>query len=388
MTTTDIAKAGGSLAIRPDQTGWTDDQAAVLRQTGISDDVTAAELSGFLHLCQRTQLDPFSRQIYLIGRKDKRANRVVFTPQTGIDGYRVIAHRVIAETREAFGYEDTLWCDSNGQWRDVWLPEAAPSAAKVTVLRNGQRFSAVALYREYAQTDYNGNPTRMWKTMGANQIAKCAEALALRKAFPHDLAGVYTAEEMAQADNPSADERHLRKVEPGQGDPWAGPAAPSEQAPPQWVTDAVRISTDAESATDPAKIRDLYREANGRGLLTATVLIKLGSAEKSMELGAFLTARGNELAEPVPTGPAPYSVSDAVAAEGAMDSTADEGVVDAEVLSPEDDYADAVAQLRAAAADARLENFEEGTERALGMPLADAPVEAIRALTAQIRPAA
>lgn len=342
--TTDITKAGGSLAIRPDQTGWTDDQAAVLRQSGISDDVTAAELSGFLHLCQRTQLDPFSRQIYLIGRKDKRANRVVFTPQTGIDGYRVIAHRVIAGTRETFGYEDTLWCDSAGRWRDVWLSEEAPSAAKVTVLRNGQRFSAVALYREYVQTDWNSNPTRMWKTMGANQVAKCAEALALRKAFPHDLAGVYTAEEMAQADNPAADERHLRKVEPGQGDPWATP---------QTAAQGRDYLHEAYGAADADEVRRIYREAAQDGAVP--------------EYLAQIAEVGQALAHRTP---------------------APEGVVDGEVIpTPEDDYADAVAQLRAAAEAAHLDDFDNGVAGALGMPLADAPVEAIRALAAQIRPA-
>ncbi|MGW9249715.1 phage recombination protein Bet [Streptomyces badius] len=350
MTTTDIAKAGGSLAIRPDQISWTDDQAAVLRQSGISDDVTAAELAGFLHLCQRTQLDPFSRQIYLIGRKDKRANRVVFTPQTGIDGYRVIAHRVIAETRETFGYEDTLWCDSNGQWRDVWLADAAPSAAKVTVLRNGQRFSAVALYREYVQTDWNGNPTRMWKNMGANQIAKCAEALALRKAFPHDLAGVYTAEEMAQADNPSADERHLRKVEPGQGDPWATP------------TPGRDFLTEAETAPNIEAVRQIWGEAKQAGMPDPVLngIVEIGKLKAAPE------------AEPT-----------------AAPQPDDEGLVDGEVVTtPEDDYADAVAELRAAAEAAHLDDFDNGVTGALGMPLADAPVDAIRALAAQIRPAA
>jgi phage recombination protein Bet len=195
------AKTAGALAIRPDQTVWTKEQAAVLRQSGIKDQVTPAELSGFLHLCQRTGLDPFSRQIYLIGRFSKKDGRDVYTPQTGIDGYRVIAQRVTAQTSGSYGYEDTVWCDASGRWRDVWLAEEPPAAAKVTVIRNGQRFSAVATFREYVQTFPDGNPKGLWAKMPAGQIAKCAEALALRKAFPHDLAGVYTAEEMEQADN-------------------------------------------------------------------------------------------------------------------------------------------------------------------------------------------
>ncbi|MFD8777491.1 phage recombination protein Bet [Streptomyces sp. NPDC059916] len=200
-TPNQTAKTGGALAIRPDQTAWTPEQGAVLRQSGIKDQVTPAELSGFLHLCQRTGLDPFSQQIYLIGRFSKKDGREVYTPQTGIDGYRVIAQRVTAQTAGSYGYEDTVWCDASGRWRDVWLADEPPAAAKVTVIRNGQRFSAVATFREYVQTFPDGNPKGLWAKMPAGQIAKCSEALALRKAFPHDLAGVYTAEEMDQADN-------------------------------------------------------------------------------------------------------------------------------------------------------------------------------------------
>ncbi|MGA6873063.1 phage recombination protein Bet [Streptomyces pratensis] len=350
---TEIVQAGGSLAIRPEQTVFSAEQAAVLRQSGIDNDVTNAELAAFLHLCQRTQLDPFSRQIYLIGRWDNRQKRKVFTPQTSIDGYRVIAHRVIAETKDTFGYEDTLWCDSSGRWRDVWLADEAPAAVKVTVLRNGQRFSAVALFREYMQTGKEGKLLGLWGKMPAGQIAKCGEALALRKAFPHDLAGVYTAEEMAQADNPpAAEDRHLRKVQPGEGDPWATP---------QTAAQGRDYLHEAHEAADAESVRRIWREAQADGAVP--------------EYLEQIVAVGKEKA----AAPAP--------APAAPEAT-DEGVVDAEVISPEDDYAAAVAELREAAELARLEDFDAGTEQALGMPLADAPVEAIRALAATIRPAA
>lgn len=377
MTTTDIATtAGGNLAIRPDQTVFSAEQAAVLRQSGIDNDVTNAELAAFLHLCQRTQLDPFSRQIYLIGRWDNRQKRKVFTPQTSIDGYRVIAHRVIAETKDTFGYEDTLWCDSSGQWRDVWLSDEAPAAVKVTVLRNGQRFSAVALFREYMQTGKEGKLLGLWGKMPAGQVAKCCEALALRKAFPHDLAGVYTAEEMAQADNPAAEERHLRRVQPGEGDPWAN--APEPQSPRAVngrSQEAQDFATTAAEADDKAALQEVYRQARDKGLLTKTV--KTADREL-LELGAFLIERGQQLAAPAP-----------VVAQSVVDPSEADDVVDGEVVTtPEDDYAAAVADLRDAAEAAHLEDFENGAAQALGMPIAEASTEAIRALAATIRPAA
>jgi len=70
------------------------------------------------------------------------------------------------------------------------------------VLRKGYREPrwAVALWREYRQTKRDGGVTRMWSDRPAGQLAKCAEALAWRAAFPHELGGVYTTDEMAQAD--------------------------------------------------------------------------------------------------------------------------------------------------------------------------------------------
>jgi phage recombination protein Bet len=199
-TELEVRSNSGALAVGGEQAHWTEQQVAVLRSLGVDKEVSPAELDGFLHECQRTKLDPFTRQIYLIGRYDSQAKRKVYRSQTGIDGYRVIANRVIREENAELEYEDPLWCGPDGIWQDVWLGANPPAAAKVVVLKNGKRFPGVATLAEYAARYSDGNPYPMWKKMPSNQLSKCAEALALRRAFPQDLEGIYTAEEMEQAD--------------------------------------------------------------------------------------------------------------------------------------------------------------------------------------------
>lgn len=366
----ELTKAAGALAIRPDQTDWTEEQALVLRQSGIDNDVTKAELAGFLHLCQRTGLDPFSRQIYLIGRWDKRQQRKVFTPQTGIDGYRVVANRAIAGSGGTIGYEDTLWCGKDGRWRDVWLEEEPPAAAKVTVLRDGQRFPAVAGYREYVQTNRDGGPTGLWAKMPAGQLAKCASALALRMAFPHDLAGVYTAEEMAQADNP-APERHLRSVQQGEADPWA-----TADLQPQTAAQGRDYLHEAREAADADAVRQIYREAAQDGAAPEYLaqIVEVGKEKAATERqpteslqADYDRPRGETRATPL----------NPPAAQGG------DGVVDAVVVAEGETEADiAERELRAAAAKAGLDNLDEEFEASYGLPIAQAPASQIRAMTA------
>lgn len=168
-----------------------DNKIRTLRKALMPKTSTDADLELFIEYCRRTQLDPFARQIYAIDVGGK------LSIQTSIDGFRVIAQR----TGEYRGQE-VYWCGSDGIWKDVWLDEKKPpSASKVLVYRQGydKPISGIALFKEYNRK-INGKYT-MWDKMPAVMLAKCAESLALRKAFPNELSGIYTSDEMEQANN-------------------------------------------------------------------------------------------------------------------------------------------------------------------------------------------
>lgn len=171
----------------------------------------------FLMYCQAKGLDPFAREVFSIIRKGKQ------TFQTGIDGLRSMAE----DTGQYDGCE-LYWCAKDGKWVDVWLEDAPPYAAKAVVTKGGctKPFVAVAKWAEYKPDE-----DWMWRKMPSNQLAKCAEALAMRKAFPRKLGGLYVNEEMDQANNKTKAAVIDQKV-----------SMPQEKA-----VDAVTVPTEPES---------------------------------------------------------------------------------------------------------------------------------------------
>jgi phage recombination protein Bet len=155
--------------------------------------LTDVEFESFMGACQRYRLNPLANQIYarLQPATDRNPRAVTYTAQ--IDGYRLIADR----TGCYAGNDDPIYDNEDNPKR---------ATVKVYKIVDGQRcpFEASARWSQYCPA--NEKQAFMWRRMPHLMLGKCAEALALRKAFPAELSGLYTDAEMEQAgeenDNP------------------------------------------------------------------------------------------------------------------------------------------------------------------------------------------
>jgi phage recombination protein Bet len=186
--TTELTKR--EMAIAP--IDFSPEKVELLKRT-ICRGATNDELELFIHACRRTGLDPFMKQIHAVKRWQD--GREVMAIQTGIDGYRLIADR---SDRYVPGREPTFAYDDEGR-----VLSATAHVKKRASDGTWHEISATAHYDEYVGRKKGGEPNKMWAEKPHIMLAKCAEALALRRAFPAELSGVYTSEEMDQAGPPT-----------------------------------------------------------------------------------------------------------------------------------------------------------------------------------------
>lgn len=218
--------------------GWTPEEVQTVKTNIMPEGATATDLQYFLGVCKQSGLNPFTRQVFAAKGKGGKVMALV-----SIDGFRSKAE----STGRYAGQAGPFWCGSDGVWQDVWLKAEPPIAAKVGVIRTDfkEPIWAVARYQSYVQTCYDKNSgkqklTDTWLKMPDVMVAKCAEALALRKAFPDVLGGLYTRDEMEQA-NVVPVERNT--------DPNAGKATPKPVAPKQETVTETAGTQEPDEAT-------------------------------------------------------------------------------------------------------------------------------------------
>ena len=302
MSTAVAERAGmGVLPSSSDVNTWDEREQALAMQLGIAvqkrnggvEIADRGTIEAFLAHCQRTQLDPIARQIYIIKRGSK------WQTQISIDGARLVAER----SGEYEGQTPVEWTADGSTWVQVWLAEDLPRAARAGVWRKGFRdpLYAVARWDSYAvyQDEWvNGRKTgnqvlsSMWAKMPDLMLGKVAEMLALRKAFPMDLSGLYSTEEMGQASNGAAargssgstnyeDQRaarsaelnaasaedQLRNAAADAGEVIDGEVVEEQPVAPAFDADAWALRID--QCTTVEMLRELWGEAQAAGVLGA-----------------------------------------------------------------------------------------------------------------------
>ncbi len=185
-------------------------------------------------------LDPVRKQIHFVKRWDNQRNCDVWSSQVSIDGFRAIAQDTgLYDGQDEPAYE----IDKDGRVLSV----------KVAVYRRdiSRPFWGHARWTEFVQTNRGGGTSHMWSKMPFHMLAKCAEAVALRKGFPEKLAGLYVPEEMPQDDAPPSPRTvTLREVTT------SAPALPAAET-------MTHVHVDGDALFEAAKPESLI------GLLTA-----------------------------------------------------------------------------------------------------------------------
>ena len=247
---------------------WSDKQIALIRKTVAKDcdkdskgrDLHLGEFDWAMEICRKLQLDPLRRQIYFfVFHKDNPSKRQM-VPVIGIGGYRTIAARA-GDYRP--GASELIFDE---RLKDANCNPLGVSHATITVFKwshgGWHDFPETAYWEEFAPLKEiweDDKPTGRfeldrkkdgWRKMPRLMIEKCAEAKALRRGWPENLAGTYAEEEIHRAEiiELSASEMADRADQAKRFDMIGGPNAITVQ----WTADAPLARIPAGQFADEA----------------------------------------------------------------------------------------------------------------------------------------
>lgn len=162
---------------------FTPEQQEMIRASFLNG-ANESEARVLLELARVRRLNPITGQIHFVKRWNSARNCETWAAQVGIDGFRAIAQRT-----GLYNGQDEAEFELDKAGRIV--------SCRVKVYRKDWERPAVgvAYWSEYAQMKKDGTPTAMWASKPRVMLSKCAESIALRKAFPDDLGDLYTPDE-------------------------------------------------------------------------------------------------------------------------------------------------------------------------------------------------
>lgn len=163
-----------------------------------------------LSYCSARKLDIFKKPVHIVPMWDSAKRDYVETVWPSINEVRTTAFRTkqYAGCNEAeFGEDITLTFSGRtkegNSWVDKEVTLTVPEWCRITVCRldatgTPRNYVGPKTYwkESYATSGKSELPNQMWSKRSRGQLEKCAEAAALRKAFPEEVGDMITAEEM------------------------------------------------------------------------------------------------------------------------------------------------------------------------------------------------
>jgi phage recombination protein Bet len=288
----------GTTADRGTYTGgvshYSTEQRDVLRALMNAGDASDGDLDMLAQVAGRAGLDPFAKEIYLVGRRTKVGGykgeperwETVWSAQVGIEGFRKATHRFAAEKGSPVKIEKPVFYHADGSQTPFWTKAMGehPEACEVTIHVGDSEASAVCTWDEYVQTVKGGAPNSMWRKMGPTMLRKCAEAAAHRMITPIT-SGLYIAEEMPTEPVPAT---ATRVDAPTRGT--AGVKAALAQAPAEeerWMTDPLGYALDGIAAATTGDALDKITAWAGQQNLPQGDVdeVEAQAAQRGIELG-------------------------------------------------------------------------------------------------------
>lgn len=223
-----------ALAAKALGCAFTGAQLNLIRAT-VAKDCTPVEFDLFITVAQKAGLDPLRRQISAIVFDEADRGRRRMAIITTIDGLRAIAARTGRyrpdEEEPRFELEPELKGPANplglvrasvhifvadpapsGSWRpvagvaywDEYAPILETTAEGYDWVETGETWPDSGRPKKRkvpraGEIERTLEPSSPWARMPRVMLAKCAEAQALRRAFPEDLSALYEAPELDQA---------------------------------------------------------------------------------------------------------------------------------------------------------------------------------------------